>query len=226
MNRIILLIIVVLITQCSPKTETQSTSNISCEKCNEIASQCFFNFSMTNDTLSLDSSLSYIELGLSNSCDSFAASFVVKKLQILSIKKEFSQALEFISKLDKDLFSNPPYYMSLLNNRFLAMNSAASGDLSKRNYYLKKSINEINTYISISKMDVDSMLILPDVNEILSSDLITAYTQFYYYRSIVEGYDKISGELDSLEAVSNGNSEFFEYMDSVLEMDFATFIGL
>ena len=162
MGRLILLLTLVL-SQCVSAPET---NNAPCDKSeinNQKSADYYAKYYMDGDQSHLDSALFYIDEVL-GSCEKYAGLLSLRKLSILSVKRDYSQALQFIETFDEEIFSDLPYFQNLLKNRFNAMKSQAEGDFDMRDYYLKSSIEEINKFLSMNKTKGDSLLGLSDIS--------------------------------------------------------------
>jgi hypothetical protein len=197
----------------------------SCDDYNIISAECITRFYYDNDFKHLDTALIYLDDALIN-CKKFNKLFSLRKLSILSIKQEFSQAILFIDSFEKDFNGDLPYYKNLLKNRFIAMQAQHENKFEIRDSCLNIGINEIELFLSNKKTQLDSLLKQQEIDSILSNPISTAITQYYYYKSIVEGRDKITNEIFDKQIEISGNKDFFDYLKICLEEDFMNFIGI
>lgn len=217
----LILPIVLLFSQCVSSLEKKD--NI-CEKNIQRSSDLCTEYYMDNNSIHLDSALFYIDEVL-GSCEEYDGFMQLRKLSILSMKQDYSNALLFIETFEENLYGNMPYFQNLLKNRFNAMKSQSEGDTVLRDYYLNFIIKELEEYISLNKEKVDSLLKLSNANKILESPLSSAVIQYYYYRSINEGIENVENELVSTQKSIGGNNEFFDIIMSSFQEDFMVFIG-
>lgn len=221
MGRITLFIIVVLsFCQCvSDKKDDEW-----CKKMNQKSTDYIFNFQMSGDSVFLDSALYCTNEALKN-CSEFNMLLSFRKLGILSIKRDFPQAISFINTFEGPMVIELPYYNNYLLNRFKAMNYQWEGDTLRRNIALKTIIVDIDGFVSQNKKGIDSLFNLKDIQDILKNPLHFAPVQYYYIKSILCGNKNVQTELDSLQKVKGGNSEYFEFISESLNNDFMYFVG-
>lgn len=212
-----------LLIQC--KGTLKNETIINCEEYNYMSANCISDFYNDNDSKHLDTALLYIDEALL-SCTKYEKLLSLRKLSILSIKQDFEQALVFIEKLDKGLFNELPYFRNLLRNRFLAMKYQSVNNIESRNSKLKICIDDIERFLLLNQFKVDSLLQLQEIDSILSSPLSTAITQYYYYKSILDGKEKVENEILEKQNGVNGNVDYFDYLVICLEEDFMVFIGI
>jgi hypothetical protein len=222
MKSVVILLGLLLVQRSS---DVKSSSFDICEDYNNMSAECITKFYYDNDYKHLDTALIYIDEALL-SCKQYKKLLSLRKLSILSIKQDFAPALTFIDSIDRDLFGELPYFHNLLRNRFVAMRYQSENKIQSRNSNLKLSIDEIEDFLSLNKFKVDSLVQLQEIDKILSNRLSTALTQYYYYKSIVEGKENITNEISNKQNEINGNSDFFDYLKDCLEEDFMIFIGI
>lgn len=217
----IILLFAILFSQC---VSSQKESENTCKINNEKSAELIYQFYEDNDSLHLDSALILINNSLGK-CEEYEKLLSLRKLAILSMKKDYNNALTFIDKLELD-FGNLPYYRKLLSYRFNAMQSLFIGDTSSGFDYLKKIIIEIDNYLLLNKSSADSLWKLTNLSLILKSPLSTALTQQYYYRSILEGKNNVKNELIAIQTKNGGNKDYIETIISALDDDFMIYNGL
>ena len=219
----LIILLFIFFTQCtSPSVENKTIDK--CAEYNEKSAICYSNYDMNGDEQCLDSALFYIE-EIINDCENYVGILSIRKLSILSVKQEYTKALQFIETFEKELFSDLPYFQNLLKNRFIAMRFQADGDITSRDMSLTQSVEEIKKYLIINNVKVDSLLKLPDIENILEDPISTALIQYYYYRSITEGIDNIEAELTNEKNDNNWNKEFCEYIIDYFSEDLMVYSG-
>ena len=90
------------------------------------------------------------------------------------------------------------------------MESQQKGDTASRNKYIRAIIAELKD--SLSNIKIDSVLQESNELNIIQKGKGFTLTQYYYYRSQIEGVDKISIELDAYQKRISGNKKFFDFM--------------
>jgi hypothetical protein len=50
--------------------------------------------------------------------------------------------------------------------------------------------------------------------------------QYYYYKTQIQGLERVKLEIDSLQNAVNGDDKYFEILRITIEEDFMRFIGL
>lgn len=220
----IIIIAALFFIQCnnSLKTKKETTN---CDEYKIKSAECISRFYNDDELKHLDTALALINKGLKG-CDKYQGLFTIRKLGLFSLKKEYDLALSFIDSLDKKLFNDLPFYQKMLKNRFLAMKAQENNDYELRNSYLNSITDDINKYLISKKSEIDTLLVQKDINKILSNPNSTALTQYYYYKSIVDGKEKIEEELNNKQKDINGNKDFFDYLKTSLDEDFMNFIGM
>lgn len=220
MNIIAFVILVLFGTSCT----MDNTNNTKCAEYNKKSADLIYQYYLSNDSTKLDSALTYTEIGIAR-CDSLGRLLGIRKLGILSLKKEYGQALDFIPELDQDP-AELPYYFMLLRERFRAMKAQSEGNSIDRNMSLNLIIEQLGGFVQQHKDEIDSLFAMNNTSAILSDPLSTAITQWYYYRAQIEGKDPIKRELEARELKLGGNQEFYIYLNQTLNEDFMTFSGI
>lgn len=221
MVKIILLVVVLTFSQCALSTKKDKDW---CEKMNQKSADYIYNFQMSDNSAYLDSALVCVDKSLKE-CGEFKQILSFRKLDILSKKYDYQEAISFIKSFDNPLFKDLPYYNNYLLNRYKAMSQQFNGDIEKRDYYLKITIGDLEQFILQNEEEIDLMFNLTDVNDILGNPLHFVIPQYYYSKSILYGYDSVKIELDSLQKLKGGNSEYYDFILVCLENDFMDFVG-
>jgi hypothetical protein len=212
-----LLLTVLFFYNCDHFTINESSL---CEMIAEKTNELILDFYLEDDFSKLDSALIYINEGIEN-CKDYERLFSLRKLGILSLRQNFSDALLFIEKSNDSVLIEKNF----LFNRFLAMQAQFAGDMAKRNAYLKEIIKDLDMLLASNDKEIKSLLTLTDVSEILNSSFTTTLMQYYYYKSILEGSEYIKSELDLHYKNRIISEEFFDIMTSTFDEDFLVFIG-
>lgn len=214
--------LIVFIHGCNPKDNNVNTT---CDEYNELYNECIMKFYIDDNYAHLDTALMHLEIAILN-CDSNNRLFSLRKLSVLSIKQEYDIALMFIDSFDNCFFKDLPYYKNVLKNRFMAMQFEYNNDSLRKDSCLNIALNNISLFLNENRTQIDSLLVLSDVDLILSNSLSTSFTQYYYYKSVIKGIDPTIKEIRDLQVKLEGNKDFFEYIEVCLEEDFMIFIGI
>ncbi len=196
-----------------------------CKNISEKTIEYIFKFQINDDSLYLDSALVYTNKGLEK-CNKYKILFSFRKLDILSKKKEYLQAISFIKSIEYPLIPELPYFNRYLLNRYKAMEYHLKKENIKRDNCLKIIISELDEYMNKNEEKLNSLLVLKDFKSILNNPEWITYTQYFYTKSILYGYPKTKLELDSCQNSLNGNKKLFEYIDNQCkENDFLNYFG-
>lgn len=191
-----------------------------CEKIAEKTNELILDYYLEDDSSKLDSALIYINEGIEN-CKDHERLFSLRKLGILSLRHNFSDALLFIEKSSDIVLIEKNFLL----NRFLAMQAHFAGDMVKRNAYLKDIIIDLEMLLASNDKDIKTLLTLTDVTEILNSSFTTSLMQYYYYKSILEGSENIKAELNLRYKNGIISEEFIDILTSTFDEDFLVFLG-
>lgn len=208
------ILLILLMFQCA----SVSRGDDWCKKIKQKSFDYIFNFQMKGDSAYLDSALVLVDSALVK-CKDQKLLFSFRKIDVLSKKRDFSEAIWFVKSLDSTLYPGLPYYNDYLINRFNAMSYQIKGDLGNRDKYLKIIIAEVQKFISLDEGKVDSLYHTKDFNEILRNPLHISIIQYYYAKSILQGYDSVKLELDSLQSIKNINLDYFNHINDILKED-------
>jgi len=137
---------------------------------------------------------------------------------------EYQQALLFIETFDSNKFNQFSYSKNVLYKRFQAMQAQYVGNIIERNNYLNSIIKELENFLVLNEQKVDSVFMTSNTEDILK-DLGIAIMQYYYYRSILEGKDVVSKELDLKQVEKGQNEDVVNIIKDVFQEDFMIFIG-
>jgi hypothetical protein len=214
--------LIFLFYSCNPKENIELRT---CDEYNTLSNECIIKFYKDNNYAHLDTALMYIDTAILN-CNNHKKLFSLRKLSVYSIMQEYDKALMFIDSIDDNFIKDLPYFKKLLKFRFLAMHSELNNDFARRDSCLNIILYDIDLLLNQNKTQVDSLLVLADVNLILSNSLSTSVTQYYYYKSIIFGIEPIVLEITEKREKIRGNEDFFDYLKICLEEDFMIFIGI
>lgn len=206
--------------QCS-----YSQKNEECDTANERSAYLYGKFYAVGDESYLDSALVCIDEGL-KVCDKNENILSLRKLSILSVKRDYAVALKFIGTLNEELYSDLPYYQELLLGRFRAMKAIDEEEFSEKEIQLANCVRLLNDYLSDNRSRVDSLVSLKDFESILGDPLSTAWTQYFYYKSIADSYESVKQELIEMKTTGKANDQYLEYVIENLEADFMEFSGI
>ena len=225
--RIIIIFSVLIFSQC----RTSSTNVIDEEKCRQIsmkASEMFNNYFMIDNEQSytyLGAALALMDTMFLCNCDVRKFNLVSNKITILCIKRDFSEALNFIKKTNDTLFLSP-YLKSVYLKRIEAMEAQARDDIVIRNKLIGDIVIELENYLPFPSSKIYSVLSSNDIQDIYQYEKHLAICQYYFYRAQIEGKDKIINELNSLKQTIKGNQDFFDFfLRGFIEQDFMVFSG-
>ena len=186
-----------LFSKCDAQKKEDS---IWCKNISQKTIEYIYEFQMSENSLYLDSALVYTNEALGK-CNKNKILYSFRKLDILSKKNDYLQAISFLKSLNYPLISELPYFNGYLLNKLQAME-----------YHYKK--------------EIDSLLVLKNFNEILKNPQWITYTQYFYIKTMLYGYAKTKLEIDSCQNILNGNKEFFKFIDNQCkENDFLDFVG-
>ena len=204
----------------------QDAKEISCKEINEKISSFYYQYQieLENSELFLDSTLFYINIGIEN-CKELKTKFLMNKLSILSIKQNYSEAINLIETFNKLLIPKLPYYKPLLLNRFKMMYAIKNNNTKEKKKYLKRCNILLSNFIEENRKDVDILLQQPKVELILDNLLGTAITQYYYYKSL-KNSEGVKKELKILSKTENVNTEFIDLLYIVIQTDIMDFNGI
>ena len=211
-----------LLVQCNPKGNS-SIDRAECERLSTKTQELINNYLFFDEGRSyarLDSALVIID-SISGKCGEYNSNISLRKLVILLLKQEYSQAVKYAELLSDSIVS--PDYKSLIIDRFKAMEAQANGDTILKNQLLRTIIS--NLKYKLPKHEIDSVLQLKDANSIMKYEKIVPLMQYYYYRAQLEGVDKICIELDSLQR--NWDDSFYDSpLKPKMEDNFMVFNGI
>jgi hypothetical protein len=191
-----------------------------CEMIAEKTNELILDYYLDDDSSKLDSALIYINEGIKN-CKDYERLFSLRKLGILSLSHNFTDALLFIEKSNDSVLIEKNFLL----NRFLAMQAHFTGDMGKRNAYLKAIISELDMLLDANDEEIKILFRLTDANEILNSKFTTPLMQYYYYRSILIGSESIKDELNLHYKNKIISEEFLEILTATFDADFLVFFG-
>ncbi len=195
-----------------------------CQELNNRSAQLIDDYYFDNNRIHLDSALIYIEEVIKACPDKYFKLLSIRRLAIYALTKDFDKALNEIKSLSGNIV-DLPYYNDFLYKRFLAMKALNNRDTITCNRLLRSIILDITQFITIHKLDVDSVVKLDDLREVLRSSITFPLVQYYYYRSLLYGYDSIFNEINNNYNNEGRKIEVFRYIQDNLKMDFMDFNG-
>jgi hypothetical protein len=219
-------ILVFTIFQCSSNQKQTDKCKIN----NEKSARCEMEYYLDDDIYHLDSALYYIN-EVFDECESYSFILGMRKVVIYSMKHEYEKVIKFIDTLENKKLLYHPYQKNLLINRFNAMIAQEAGDTIKRNIYIKNIVSDVEQFMVMHKDTIELFFQMPygkskkEMNEIqIRYSLVPV--QYYYYKSQIEGVEKVNAELDSLKNAICIDEGYFEVLKLSLEGDFMRFIGI
>jgi len=200
------------------------------ERCNLLNRQSavfLTEFHFDNDSTYLDSALYVINQALEIcDCEELRILLSFRKLAVLSLTRDYEQALQFIKLLENEeldlvLF---PFSGNVLYRRFQAMQAQYLGNMTERNEHLRFIVNRIADYLMENRQEVDAIFTVSDATGVLKG-IGMAIIQYYYYRSVLEGVDVVTAELVLMQEKEGINKDVVEGIIVFLEADFMIFWG-
>jgi hypothetical protein len=208
-----------VIQSCNSASQNDSL----CEKCNIASSNLVYEFEIEGDSTKLDSALYYVELGIAN-CPKYKGNLILRKLGILSFKRDYDTGIEFIPTLKNPFFDDLPYYNSVLLKRFYAMRSLSQGDTVTYKQYVYSILDAITPFMIEHQAALDSLCKNDDMSTILANSLSFLHWQYYFYRAIIEDPVVLAKEFDLLRQ-KGYNSQYIKMLETMYqgEEDFLIF---
>jgi hypothetical protein len=214
----LLIILLFAIIQCSSHNKQSDKCAIN----NEKSARCEVDYYIYNNVIYLDSALYYINEVFDECGEYYSLLLGMRKINIYSLKHEYENAIKFSDTLcKKDIISES--YKKIINNRFKAMEAQGLEDTIKRNLYIEKAFYEVNQLFLSREDEFYNFLQKPYPTKYDESIIPI---QYYYYKSQIEGMEKVCSELDSLQKAINGDEKYFEMIKIMLEEDFMRFMGI
>lgn len=168
-----------------------------CDSC-QIVTGDIFNKWLWEDRNNkyLDSVINLIDYALPR-CDDEQSKYKMSLLKLSSLcaKNEYDKAFDFFDSINFDDYEYS-CYKQVIFNRIHAMERQLVVDIPERNFYLQRTIDLLNDYLSKYKSDVDSVWL--NQKESTRDSLWLATFQYYHYYSILKGYKNAIKEIDSL----------------------------
>jgi hypothetical protein len=205
-----LIILFCILQGCNSAAQNDSL----CDKYRIITSQLVIDYQLYGDTAKLDTALHYLELALSCCSDKYSPNDKGRKLQILSIMRNYDAGMEYIATLKDPFMDDIPYYNSVLLKRFQAMKSLYQGDTAAYKQYVYSILDEITPFMIEHRATLDSFC-KNDLETIWKSSLWFAQMQYYFYKSFIESSDFMLKEFDLLKH-KDYNPEYIEYIELML----------
>jgi uncharacterized protein YceK len=186
-----------------------------CEKYRMTSAELVLDYQLYGDTANLDTALYYLDMALSCCPRKYFVNDIGRKLQILSLMRDYDACIEIIPTLENPLLYEFPYYNSVLLKRFYAMRSLYQGDTATYKQYVYSILDELTPFIAEHQETLDS-LCKNDLETIWKSSLWFAQTQYYFYKSFIENADFLPQEFDLLKQ-KGYDFEYIEYIESMLK---------
>ena len=199
-----------------------------CDSCSEISAMLYDEFSFTNDSSYLDSSLFVINRAL-HECSNYEYYVILcmRKLCILSDKREFESASLFLDSVDlKKRIPVFPYLQSVYHNRLVAMQYQEAGDMRSKDSCLNLVVEELNGYLTENKIAIDSMLCERNIVSIEKSVIDFPLKQYFYYLTALKGRQKVDSIIDSIQQVGDYNQDYIETLRDIYDDEFMRFWGI
>ncbi|MDR1348533.1 MAG: hypothetical protein LBJ63_08945 [Prevotellaceae bacterium] len=219
---IILLFLSFALFNCNSKSKKMLLNIDVCERLSirtqELINDYFF-LDERKSYARLDSALIIID-SIEDRCGKYNANNYMRKLVILSLKKEYSNALIFAEKLSDTLVGS--VYKSVVINRFKAMIAQKTGNFVAKQYHISEIINILKS--QFTENEIDSVLSFRNADSIVKYDKYFYLRQYYYYLAQFIGIDKVNNELDSL--YKDVDDKFLWVIKPEHDIDFMIFEGM
>lgn len=211
----LILCFVIVFTLCNSISNCNQQPDSAIENSNTLdykSAEYIYLFQMESDTLYLDSAIVCIDIAL-ESCleENLLNKLKIRKLGLLSEKKKYQEALEFINRsIDEDVLSGLPYYKRFLVNRFNAMYYQHTEDYHSRDSCLKAILFDIEDFLSRNERKVNQLKTQNDPIHFLENPLHIPLMQYYFYQSMLISNAQFETKLK--EELSKGHiSDFFYF---------------
>ena len=209
--------------ECSISTVSKNNDNAECDSISLKISHLMNDYYMIDNEQSfirLDSALAIID-SIEGKCEKFNAVNSLRRLIILSIKHEYANALEYAEQLNDPLIGET--YKSVVVNRFRAMVAMEKGEIDTKDQYIRDIINLLK--LQFSENEINTILQSCSIDSIIKTPKYTYLKQFYYYRTQLEGIDRITDELRLI--IGNCEEEnLLEMLTFDLSENFMIFTGI
>ena len=222
MKKLILLLSCILFMQCSISTASKKNDDVECDSISLKISHLINDYYMIDNEQSfirLDSALAIID-SIEGKCEKYNGVNSLRRLAILSIKHEYTNALEYAELLNGSLIGE--VHKSIIVNRFKAMVAMEEGDVDAKDQYIKDIINLLQ--LQFSENEISSILQSCDIDSIMKNPKYFYLIQLYYYRAELEGIDKITNELSLI--VENCEEDVLWILTPDSTENFMIFIGI
>ena len=219
----ILLTIMVMISNCNSERDKKDDW---CKSVAQTTDNYIYTYEISNNLKYLDSALILTNKAIED-CPGYIMLMNSRKLDILTKKQDFAEAISFIESFETPFLNGLDYYNNYLLKRFTAMQYQLEGDISRRNEYLKSIIEMLEKVIQENRTVLDTLILHENVDELLGNTLSIPYVQYYYIKSVLLGIDVVKNELDSLNQTTDINEEFLDFIYQYsLDNDIMNFSGL
>jgi len=208
--------------ECSISTVSKNNDNAECDSISLKISHLMNDYYMIDNEQSfirLDSALAIID-SIEGKCEKYNGVNSLRRLAILSIKHEYTNALEYAELLNGSLIGE--VHKSIIVNRFKAMVAMEEGDVDAKDQYIKDIINLLQ--LQFSENEISSILQSCDIDSIMKNPKYFYLIQLYYYRAELEGIDKITNELSLI--VENCEEDVLWILTPDSTENFMIFIGI
>lgn len=190
----------------------KSQKSIDCEENITKALECRDNYFFYNAPEYLDSALVYLNeiKGRCKDQDNLVDGHMAT---IYFLKGDFKKAVKFYENLDASEFSFPEY-KTVIVNKIKAKEAKTKGKIELEKEYYSFIIRDMESYLNRHYAQRDSILSLHDMLLLNPEELQigAVFGELYFYKVKLEGADKATKELDSLQKAINGNDDYFNFL--------------
>lgn len=133
-------------------------------------------------------------------------------------KKDYANAVKMLEQCADSLFLYPEY-KTVLIERILAKSAAEQGDSMEQKRHYKNVVANLDHYITLFRVEVDSIMKLSDWNNIPLTSYAFVMAERYCDRAKIVGRQRALAELDSLQKSTGYNQDFINWVKDVVSGD-------
>jgi len=204
----ILVIFIVVMSNCNSERNKKDDW---CQSVVQITANYIYTYQLSDNIEYLDSALALTNKAL-ESCPELSMLMKSRKIDILTKKQDFAEAISFIESFETPYIDGLNYYNDYLLKRFAAMQHQIDGDISQRDDSLRSILEMLEKVTQENKIALDTLIVHDDVDELLENTFSIPYVQYYYIKSVLLGIDVVKNELDSLNQATDINEEFLDFL--------------
>ncbi len=133
-------------------------------------------------------------------------------------KKEYDNAIRMLEQSADSIFGYPEC-KAILIERICAKRAGEQGDSIAQKRHYRNIIAEFDHYIETNRIAADSLMRLPDWNNIPLIPYSFVLAERYYDRAKLVGIQKTLSELDSLQKSTGYNQDYINWVKDVVSGD-------